>query len=101
MIEKTVYRTFVRFLKENNIYKRYIKNLENTEIAFYDLGKGKIYEHVGYNEELSDVYDWEDSIEGFEFWSDIDEKWKNVISYINPLNYNFQNYPNGILKKKL
>lgn len=91
--EKRIFRTFLRFLKENKLMKTYEDNLydyiERNRYEEYKMYNFNIieyifrYNHKFYNnshriEDLMIRYSmiWTDTIKGYDFWKNVDEKWK-------------------------
>ena len=77
---------FIRFLKERGIYTSFKNNLlcntfESPEINSY-MDSIRSYP----NGAISSAFSWSDSIEGYDFWCDINDEWRlywNEKSYIN------------------
>lgn len=61
-------KVFTTFLKHHNAYDEFInQNLQCTiNIQFSQL--------------LIDTFDWEESPEGYEYWNDIDDKWRDLVN---------------------
>lgn len=58
---------FTTFLKHHNAYEKYI-----TEDFQYTAD-------IQFSQLLIDTFDWENSFEGYEYWDDLDDKWKALI----------------------
>lgn len=61
-------KVFTTFLKHHNAYDdfidqdfQYTKNIQLAEL-------------------LVDTFDWEESPEGYEYWDDIDDKWRDLVN---------------------
>lgn len=91
--EKRIFRTFLRFLKENKLMKTYEDNLydyiERNRYEEYKMYNFNIQEYIfRYNhkfnnnsyriEDLMIRYSmiWTDTIKGFKFWKEVDRRWK-------------------------
>ena len=91
--EKRIFRTFLRFLKENKLMKTYEDNLydyiERNRYEEYKMYNFNIIEYIfRYNhkfnnnsyriEDLMIRYSmiWTDTIKGFKFWEEVDRRWK-------------------------
>ena len=93
VIEKEIFKTFLRFLKENKLMKTYKDNLYDyvkkrnykaykaadfniQEYIFrhnHGLYKNRIYME---NFMIKDSMVWKYTIKGYDFWKNVDEKWK-------------------------
>ena len=58
------FKIFMRFLKENNIYKKY---LNNAKIRFPYMSSRNF---------IGNAFHWE--MNEYHLWSNIDEKWRNI-----------------------
>ena len=93
--EKRIFRTFLRFLKENKLMKPYEDNLydyiERNRYEEYKKANFNIIEYIFrfnhneyYNNNKCGIADfmihysmvWIDTIKGFDFWKEVDRKWK-------------------------
>lgn len=91
--EERIFRTFLRFLKENKLMKTYEDNLydfiERNRYEEYKMYNFNIIEYIfRYNhkfnnnsyriEDLMIKYSmiWTDTIKGFKFWKEVDRRWK-------------------------
>ena len=95
--EKRIFRTFLRFLKENKLMKTYEDNLYDyvTKYKYKEYKKANfnIQEYIfrfNRNEFTNNVYsfdsffiqgsmEWRKTIKGFDFWKEIDQKWRYYI----------------------
>lgn len=79
-------KCFIRFLKEENVYDLYKRNL-------IEIGNNSMKRYLFYNKNLSEYYvysnfikgafTWAYTYEGRTIWSDIHNKWLNKIQKIN------------------
>ena len=72
----TLLQLFYRFLKQNNIYHIYFKNLKNRKIKngmFNDMNNTLAYRLI------SDAFDWNHTKEDYMFWENINYKWINTL----------------------
>lgn len=93
VIEKEMFKTFLRFLKENKLMETYKDNLydyvKKHNYKAYEAADFNIQEYIfRYNhdffndrinmEDLMIKYSmvWNYTIEGYDFWKNVDEKWK-------------------------
>lgn len=91
--EKRIFRTFLRFLKENKLMKTYEDNLydyvKKHNYKAYEAADFNIQEYIFrhnhglyknriYMENLmiNDSMAWKYTIKGYDFWKNVDEKWK-------------------------
>lgn len=90
-MEKIIKRKkiFLRFLKEHKCYKEYCKNYNNNSEfdSFPYFSLNDLYDDNEKNEdcnvsnEIYDAFSWDESNEGFEFWSEVDDDWTNFYDY--------------------
>ena len=66
-------KIFIRFLKENNCYKQYCKNYNNTLDELYE--SNEYNGELNISNEIFDAFSWVSTKEGFSFWDDVDDKW--------------------------
>lgn len=96
--EKRIFKAFLRFLKENKLMKTYEDNLYDyvTKHKYKEYKKANfnIQEYIfrfNRNEFTNNVYsfdsffiqgsmEWKKTIKGFDFWKEIDQKWKLYLS---------------------
>ncbi len=91
------YKEFIRFLKENLIYRRFFVNVSYIGTNYYDgdicwnfhdyLYYGNIfgeYEEDNFNENCDKYMEyaflWENSEEGNDFWYDYNNKWMGILT---------------------
>lgn len=95
--EKRIFKAFLRFLKENKLMKTYEDNLydyvKKHNYKEYKKANFNIQEYIfrfNRNEFTNNVYsfdsffiqasmEWKDTIKGFDFWKEIDQKWRYYI----------------------
>jgi hypothetical protein len=71
---------FIKFLKKENVYDKFVKNLNitgwknNVWLDQYHYCNGKILD-----EYISKSFRWSSTIEGHKFWYLVEEKWHNII----------------------
>lgn len=71
------YYKFIKFLRENGAYKKYIYNRFDPKIN--TLYRDIIENKYGY---INEAFDWADSLnkrEGYRFWQDLNHKWYNQL----------------------
>jgi len=80
-------KEFVRFLKENGVYDKFIYNCENVISSSYFTKTYKSLEtfctDIKKKDYFYDSFDWENSTEGHTFWSKINGKWLNYLDNMN------------------
>lgn len=91
MKEKAILLKFVRFLKRNGAYQKYVINIQQLHGLSYRKRLGKKINVVGYilhsliyeNGEflISDAFKWADTIEGETYWKDLHTKWYDINDY--------------------
>ena len=62
-----MFNIFIRFLKDNNCYTQYQRNLKKY------LSIVKKFDKLHY---VIAAFTWSETKEGIEFWNDIDMKWR-------------------------
>lgn len=67
-------RDFMRFLKENNCFYYYMINFNKRKLScsfstFYD------WSNRGKTNLILSAFTWYETLEGFDFWNDIDKKY--------------------------
>lgn len=61
-------KVFTTFLKHHNAYDEFID-------------QGFLYTiNIQFSQLLIDTFDWEESPEGYEYWDDIDDKWRDLVN---------------------
>lgn len=78
----TPVEVFRIFLKHHNAYEKYI-----TQDFQYTV-------NMQFSQLLIDAFDWEDSFEGYEYWDDLDDKWRILI-------HNLKLNPNEVIPNLL
>ena len=65
---------FIEFLKENEAYRDYIKNLKNHRGLTLD----EYFNRRCADEEsvLMDAFVWAETKEGYEYWKNLNKKWE-------------------------
>ena len=77
IVEKHKYLyIFVYFLIKNNAYKAYTSNLRHHTIESIYLTYNGLYL-------ISEAFIWDDTNEGFEYWSKLNNSWINSISSLS------------------
>lgn len=76
------YKIFISFLKKKGCYesfKDYYYNKEKEIPNYHDNLSLKQY----INEEMEDVimfsFDWDESLEGYNYWDKIDDDWRELV----------------------
>lgn len=76
----TLLQLFYKFLKDNNLYHLYKKNMNIRLIqdgyTWYDINN---INNVRAFILLSDAFSWRNTNEGYDFWNDINIKWETII----------------------
>ena len=75
-------KKFFRFLKEEGVYQLYIDNLyknhPTTDLDFWNFGLNAIFiEKEKCAEAINSAFCWSDTIQGHDFWSKLNNKWKD------------------------
>lgn len=78
-----LYKIFISFLKRKGCYeafKDYYYNKEKEIPNYHDNLSLKQY----INEEMDDVimfsFDWDESLEGYDYWDKIDDDWRELVN---------------------
>ena len=91
MKEKAMLLKFVRFLKRNGAYQKYVQNLQkHNSLIFRAQSRQKInaidyildsivYENGEFL--ISSAFIWSDTIEGENYWRNIQTKWYDINDY--------------------
>lgn len=67
---------FIRFLKNNDIFFRYMKNATSRNtISFYWAFGINVFTKVTPIEYVDAAFSWEHAKEGFDYWDEIHSKW--------------------------
>jgi hypothetical protein len=82
MERKKVVKIFIRFLKEKNAFYAFRRNFDTY---FYCSSQPPItcrqyLDKVPNYNYITDAFHWMDSIEGYDFWNNIDECWRKIVS---------------------
>ena len=77
-----------RLLKENNCYQEFINNSNDNNISYFN----NLYELLEYCQqkhvnEISNAFTWSDSVQGYEFWVGLNDKWLNILDKYFPETY--------------
>lgn len=81
-LEINMKRLFMFFLKENNIYSSYVYNMEK----FKNILDPKLCCHhyiCHGNTLLTEAFVWSKTIEGYDFWYDLNNKWYRYKKFNN------------------
>ena len=75
-------KLFIRFLKENNAYSFYVKNLKSSKRRLFIIDNlvEKAMTNITCSEILSS-FSWRYTNEGFDFWDELNNKWMTLIIY--------------------
>lgn len=95
--EKRIFKIFLRFLKENKLMKTYEDNLydyvkkhnyEQYEMLNFNIQK-YIFRFNSNNAYcIADFFIkysmiWEDTIKGFDFWKEVNRKWRYYLMWVD------------------
>ena len=100
--EQEIITLFENFLKKRKIYREFFKNIDPKFVKKYDshtkyiqefnekdkkISKKKIlYSHIIPNAFIMNAFYWEKTLEGRQFWQEINYEWENIfINYINSI----------------
>lgn len=79
---------FVRFLKNEGIYRKYIKEYMSEknyyrELNYNNMGVYDFFMLMQYDlsNVISDSFPWKGTDDGFRFWYNIHKKWANFYLY--------------------
>lgn len=78
LMKNLMKKKFIKFLKENNVYERFMYNFEHREERFYKYQKINFKTYFNGTHErclLFSAFDWDSTSEGLRFWDEIDTKW--------------------------
>jgi hypothetical protein len=78
-IPKDCPQDFINFLKNENIYEKFINNLLNNNNQ-WKWNFSKYCKDIKKQYYLSSSFRWYKTEEGDKFWRDINDKWRNLIS---------------------
>ncbi len=77
MNEQQVFKLFIRFLKDERIYSKFMRNFRKAE------GEKTTFEKFCKQQDLTPItfilcpFAWADTKEGHVFWSKVDNQWEN------------------------
>ena len=82
-------KLFVKFLKDNNVFKQYVKNLktqkkdhfrtwENHANPFTIMPLELCFNQARISDLIDCSFFWEGTQERHRFWSDLDSKWREI-----------------------
>ena len=81
-------RKFIAFLKENNIYEKWIYNMKHqhpvSDVEWWNLFFHRIYENRCSNG-INYAFYWADTEDGHLYWSNFDRMWKYNCGVIRSL----------------
>jgi hypothetical protein len=93
------FENFKKFLEDNGVLDEFVRNFYNFEDderkrkywRGYDGYSGKytlndyLTNNKKYREKsyIDDAFDWSYSPEGFDFWNNIDDKWRYFLSHLS------------------
>ena len=89
-----ILKRFYKFLKEENILEKYISNFTHIDSVEWRIERHEYETFALYFNERFDrrfpglilfSFNWECSNEGYDFWSDIDEKWETEFKKIKKI----------------
>ena len=78
-------KTFVRFLKENGCYRKYMRNfnkLENIKYRIDAYGCKNINDFFNILDNRSYIdcaFIWNMNNEGIRYWDDVDQEWDDIV----------------------
>jgi hypothetical protein len=67
---------FIEFLTEENIYDSFMEQFEKSNYSY----KEALMENPREINYIIQAFAWEESIEGSDFWVDLNQEWLNLIS---------------------
>lgn len=77
---------FIRFLKDNDIFKQYLENIKHNDNVFnYQpivLTLDYLFEHCNMEEIISRPFDWSATNEKYDFWCKKSIDWKKKYATI-------------------
>ena len=75
-------RRFIAFLKENEIYEKWIYNIKDqnptTNGSLWCILLDRIYKNKCY-EGINHAFTWSDTKDGHWFWSYFNKEWKRIV----------------------
>lgn len=73
----TINQLFVRFLKQNKLYERYMINTLQAPLSWKKTYRGKFVDNI------KTRFSWDQTKEGFKFWQDTYRKWLlTILQYL-------------------
>ena len=88
-------KLFIRFLKENNCYEHFIYSMVNNDNYMFRFNNidelinfaiVRRFENFFTDSEIYRAFFWSDTIEGNEYWKDINNKWLKIVGNDNYYN---------------
>ena len=73
----TYLQLFYRFLKQENVFHLFVKNISNKETRLYCVNNN-IKEYINDTNKIDLIYyafQWRATNEGHDFWSQINQRW--------------------------
>ena len=80
-LEKDMHKKFVRFLKENGVFRKFIKNYNNEIIGVKyrnDMKSANNLHTVNYIHSFICTFNWVESKEGYNYWNFWNSYWLEV-----------------------
>lgn len=75
---------FYRFLKQENVFHLFVKNISNKETRLYCVNNIKEYfNDTSKRDLIFYAFQWSATNEGHDFWSQINQRW--LLTFINLL----------------
>lgn len=75
-------RLFLKFLLKNDLYQKYIDNLTNKTIFQEDEAFISMFPIKEKYELINFAFSWENSYEGFDFWSSSNKDWTDFVRIV-------------------
>jgi len=90
----TYLQLFYRFLKQNHIYHLFLYNVKNRVYVrwCYDIKTISTYRPYCF---VDDAFRWSDTNEGYDFWYNINAKWRDILKNTLGLNTMALHYLKG------
>lgn len=76
--KQNIKQQFIQFLKQNNIYGKFINNFNNRNKMskyYHETSFMKYFKLTTDRYLIANAFPWVDSPEKFCFWEDMDDKW--------------------------
>ena len=87
MVNILIKKLFFKFLKQEKILNTYINNAQQCCLKRYNITLIKYINDTinnGYHEELVNwTLEWRKTYEGFDFWNELDDKWRDIVDKLN------------------